>query len=748
MNRPGVPSTRGPGHPSGSQPVRLSESQTKRAMEDVFDAAWQDASAAGNHSIEAELASLIDIYGLPLTEQPEQLRLLLSRACPTEPQQIAMIVAALNAQIPQGLRAAEADEALPSVLRRSATHLQAHAGIAPGWASWAVRAWAHALALPTTGDWATATIPEGRAFGSEPDESSHFGDTDDGRPRGGRWPPPDDVASVFARQGSGMARAERQAATPSRPSTVPSPAAPPMQPSLPSPPSPSQVSAPSAPAPSTPAVPPVPIDDPWSRREPVPAPDDEIGAAVQPPGGPIFVEPLFTERDILRIAHTASGIGVAAGNAKPAASLAAGPQASAPMTGIAGTLPTADGSSTTSATTEKIVAPAWAPPRESARRSLAGPVTLAAIAVAIPIAAWFWLGGNRHSLVTTQGTSPTTTGAAANRTEPPAAPTVAGTSANMAPPPGAPAEPNQPPTPASPAVDGGRSAAVVEPTTGAPAGTTAAPSSATAPAAPGPDEAGRSGPVSGSGPAVPTPSSVAGSPSVAASSSTITAIDTPPAGTPGQGAPDASAATATPAGPRPVIARIDVPRVVEGDPFAITLRLAGSARDVVAVERRIVEAGGLWPRTGLGTQTVGWRRTGNSTLAVPFRAMDAPSSAAIEFSVVTREGVRSAPQTATIALTGAAGPAGYGSPAAAAANAAPCTPSTCGTVVEARELVSESDTGRLLGLRGRDEISVYQIMVRMDDRETRAFSAPYRLQVNSRVRLVDQRFVPMVAPAR
>ena len=69
--------------------------------------------------------------------------------------------------------------------------------------------------------------------------------------------------------------------------------------------------------------------------------------------------------------------------------------------------------------------------------------------------------------------------------------------------------------------------------------------------------------------------------------------------------------------------------------------------------------------------------------------------------------------------------------ASASAASRSCRPTTCGTVVSAREI----------GERG--SALAYDILVRMDNRDTRSFAARYRLQTGSRVRMSEGRFVPL-----
>ena len=120
-------------------------------MEDVFDAAWREHPASHDTPVDATLASLLDIRGLGVLDDPTALRAALLRACPDAPRHVAAVIAALNADVPARLVAARDDATLPTLLRESVQTLQQQAGLDAEWATWAIRTWAHAFALPTSG---------------------------------------------------------------------------------------------------------------------------------------------------------------------------------------------------------------------------------------------------------------------------------------------------------------------------------------------------------------------------------------------------------------------------------------------------------------------------------------------------------------------------------------------------------------------------------------------------------------------
>ena len=227
----------------------------------------------------------------------------------------------------------------------------------------------------------------------------------------------------------------------------------------------------------------------------------------------------------------------------------------------------------------------------------------------------------------------------------------------------------------------------------------------------------------------------AAAPSVAAPSAITASTEaTPVAAAPTEATPQATNETPIPAEPEPVaavpapappvIVRVETPRIVEGAPFAVSLQVAGDARDIVAVERTFGGSSGSWPRSGRVTTAL--QRLARDRVAVPFRAMDAPARTVVSFVAVARDGTRSAPQRAVLEV------AGPGLPTGGPGSGAACTSSTCGTVVDAEQLGEDPATG----------ITTYRVVVRLDDGRRLSSSATYRLQTGSRVQLVDGRFVP------
>ena len=118
-------------------------------MDIVRNATGHDPSASPDASVEAELASLVDVYGLAILHVPEQIKLRLAQACPGAQRQIDAVLSALAADVPQRLRKANDDDKLHGLLQQLVERVEDHGSLDAATASWAVRAWAHALALPT-----------------------------------------------------------------------------------------------------------------------------------------------------------------------------------------------------------------------------------------------------------------------------------------------------------------------------------------------------------------------------------------------------------------------------------------------------------------------------------------------------------------------------------------------------------------------------------------------------------------------
>jgi hypothetical protein len=188
---------------------------------------------------------------------------------------------------------------------------------------------------------------------------------------------------------------------------------------------------------------------------------------------------------------------------------------------------------------------------------------------------------------------------------------------------------------------------------------------------------------------------------------------------------------AAPAPVPPSIAHIEVPSVVEGNPFTVAVEVS-DARNVVAIERRLRDTVGSWSGNSSGSLPVtGLRRQGD-TFYIPFHAMDAPARAIVEFNAVTRDGHRGPARTATLVIADSYPAAVRDAASAALSGAVPgaCTPSTCGRVVLVRDVQADSHS----------QSRLYEVTVQMDDNEQYVFTAPYHPADGARMRMSNGSF--------
>ncbi len=566
-------------------------------MEDVFDSAWQSPPPISDATIEAELATLVDVHGLSLFEKPDQIRRVLTQAGPGAQPAVEAILLALSVQVPQRLRAAEHDDGLADLLRLAARDVQAAGTLTEDRAAWAVDAWAHALALPTAGtrDAVSPVVTDPSAAGERSMAVAPWMTA---------------LGTTPARPRASFDAAGRRASADS-------------------------------------ALRHEPLIGRDTSEGPAPLRGDAVheGAA-----GALLVEPLFPDRpaqDETPDEHDAAFV------TEPP---------------VLAEQPRADAAPWTS--DESIVPPTWDRRPDAASKGIGRTAAIVAALVAVVLVWFFGVDGLRRPSDTVSAT--------AQRP-----PTVAL------------------PTPAAPTAD------------------------ATRPGNPASDAVARPAAPTEDGPATASRTDTM-APSAAPS---VEAPRDPPEPLPTTPVP-------APSGPpvlqRPVIVAIDVPDVVEGAPFAVAVRLAGDTRDVASVERRIDGRTGTWPRSGALTVAAGLQRSGSHVLLVPFRALDAPAIATVDFTVIGRDGSRSDARRATIAL------AATSRPLPDSAITAACTRDTCGSVAMSREIEPAE------GIRA----AVYEVTVRMDDQESRSFRGNYRLQTGSRVRLVDGRVLPLVDGAR
>ena len=105
--------------------------------------------SAGSAVVQA-LSSAIDLHGPSLLREPDRLKVYLDQHCPNATREIALIVAAITEGVPQAMLAAHSDDDLEVLLPRLVKRLIERAAIEPASATWAVRTWAHALAVSSS----------------------------------------------------------------------------------------------------------------------------------------------------------------------------------------------------------------------------------------------------------------------------------------------------------------------------------------------------------------------------------------------------------------------------------------------------------------------------------------------------------------------------------------------------------------------------------------------------------------------
>ncbi len=608
-------------------------------MDIVRNATGHGPSASPDASVEAELASLVDVYGLAILQVPDQIKLRLAQACPGAQRQIDAVLSALAADVPQRLRKAHDDERLQGLLQQLVQRVEDHGSLDAATASWAVRAWAHALALPTE-SLAKPTSPQ------EPSMAREFAavvtplsrkpppavGTD--RPdRGTEAQTPDAVSEQIASESTVQAGSVPEVvATPPIKAPIAADAS-------------STIAEPAGPSPEAGS-----IDTPDVQPK-----ADAVDPIVEPAVGapPIVVPaaaPAWTAYSTVAENATASGMAADAVESD-------------------GPLPPE---------------PPRTPRAPTGRRTLVIAAALAVIALAI----FFGVDGTRWL---SSGTTSVQTRAQPSTQPPLQPPTQRDTSV-------ADATPRETqPAPAAPAIPPAREQSISNAPAPAPAQSTA-----------------------GGNQAVPVE----------------TAPTAPPAAVVREAEPRAPASSrpssASSDAQRPTITHVDVPRVIVGAPFTVAIRVDKGTSDIASVERKVIDGSAVRPRTGTVTPSTGLRRSRSGAYLIPFKAIDAPSYATIEFTAIDRNGARSAPKRAILAVAAA--------PAVATSN---CTRTTCGTVVAIREF----DAGPI-GRSSDRTPRTYEVIVRMDDRTIHKATVTEYWSTGTWVQMVGGRFVSMKSGPR
>ena len=107
-----------------------------------------DGSAVS--AVERALSSVIDLHGPSLLREPDRLKVYLDHNCSGATREIALVMAAVTEGVPQAMLSAHYDDHLNVLLPQLVTRLTERAAIEPVPATWAVRAWAHALAISSS----------------------------------------------------------------------------------------------------------------------------------------------------------------------------------------------------------------------------------------------------------------------------------------------------------------------------------------------------------------------------------------------------------------------------------------------------------------------------------------------------------------------------------------------------------------------------------------------------------------------
>lgn len=174
----------------------------------------------------------------------------------------------------------------------------------------------------------------------------------------------------------------------------------------------------------------------------------------------------------------------------------------------------------------------------------------------------------------------------------------------------------------------------------------------------------------------------------------------------------------TPAGP--VITSISVPRpLVAGRAFSVTIAYRDGASKLDRIERKIIESTVRWQPGTLAVEASTLPRQAPGLVKFPFGALRVASRSTLEFTLVDRDGVRSAPQRATFDVA---------APPVRRASAA-CTSATCGRVVSVREIALQADGSR----RGE---RTYEVAVRTDNGTLHLLTQTTRWKPGTRVRVI------------
>ena len=176
----------------------------------------------------------------------------------------------------------------------------------------------------------------------------------------------------------------------------------------------------------------------------------------------------------------------------------------------------------------------------------------------------------------------------------------------------------------------------------------------------------------------------------------------------------------------PTIVRVDAPRIAAGKPFVVAVAITGKPSDLAGVERRVVAGDGVRDAPVM-TPLSALKVSPGGSLLVPFRSIGTTSQSTVQFTLVARSGARSAPRTVAIRASDVESPLLVSPPSL---GLAACTRSTCGSVVSI----------------GASDANGYETILRMDDRSIQVIRQGARWRVGSRVQRVGNRYVTVASP--
>ncbi len=180
----------------------------------------------------------------------------------------------------------------------------------------------------------------------------------------------------------------------------------------------------------------------------------------------------------------------------------------------------------------------------------------------------------------------------------------------------------------------------------------------------------------------------------------------------------------------PMLVNIATPAsVVVGKPFSLTMWMQRGGDEMASIERRVIDS---VPKAAVEDRTTpmsGLESLPGGAWRYPVEAIRTASRSTVEFTVVDRDGARSAPRRVVIEAVAVA----------SEARAVACSRSTCGSIVAVRDAETGAEGAALAKTGARNK--PVEVIVRTDDRGIHALVAQGRWKVGARVRLDGARLV-------